>query len=273
MKISVVTVVLNDGVGLKKTADNLLEQTCSDFQWIIIDGGSSDGGLELIKNSILLLNPVVISEPDMGIYDAMNKGVTASRGDFVVFMNAGDSFSHDSVIKELLLFIDRHYPLDVVLGGTYQNIQSCIFYRPPKNIRWILHGLPSFHQSIAFRTSLLKAHPYHLDYPLLSDYEWLARRCVRGVRVGYFNHPVSNYHVGGASYTNLWQKFQDAYVVKVKVLGLSPIRSFVSSGFAIVKTMLVMYVLYKMCPYKTLSKLTSKRLVDIEAEFYRMDEK
>ena len=270
MKISIVTVVLNDAVGLKKTAESLENQSCTDFEWIVIDGGSSDGGVDLIKDNVLL-SPLVISEIDDGIYDAMNKGIANSRFEYIMFMNAGDTFAHKHVIKNLLGFVNRFCLLDVILGGTYQKIQNCVYYRPPKNIRWIFSGLPSFHQSIVFRTSLLKSYPYNLGYPILSDYEWLARQCTIGIRVGYLNCVVSNYSVGGASYTNLWQKFKDAYKVKSDVLGCSALKSFVSSGFVVVKTMFVMMVLYRICLCKTMTRLNVKNLVDIDTEFYQID--
>ena len=93
----------------------------------------------------------------------------------------------------------------------------------------------------------MKKRNYSLDFSLLADYEWLARYCTEGLTVGYLNRPISNFFVGGSSYTKIRLKFMDSYRVKYTVLRESKVRSFISSVHAIGKTFIVMYVLYTVC--------------------------
>ena len=245
---SIITVVLNDAEGLRKTASSIEQQAFSEFEWVVVDGGSSDGTLKQARN-IYGKAPIVHSAPDNGIYDAMNKGIQLSSGEYLVFMNAGDTFAGPDALGCLAQYVESQPSVDVVLGGTCQKINRCTFYRKPRDIRWIVHGLPSFHQSTLYRGSLIRSHPYNLDFPLLADYAWLATACVEGIDVAYFNRPVSVFSVGGASYTNLRQKFKDSYRVKRDILKLSKIAALSSSMHAILKTLIVMFAVFNACRF------------------------
>ncbi|MCW8830985.1 MAG: glycosyltransferase [Gammaproteobacteria bacterium] len=247
MMFSVVSVVLNDADGILKTANSIIAQSNKNYEWIIIDGGSHDETLQEIKQ-IQKIKPIVYSEIDNGIYDAMNKGIDAAKGEYLIFMNAGDSFANQYVL-EILEHELATKLVDVVLGGTYQHINNCMFYRRPKNINWIVHGLPAFHQSTVYKTALLRSQNYSLDFILLSDYEWLSYRCSQGVTVGYLNYPISNFFVGGLSYTNIWLKFKESYRIKYTVLRESKLWSIISAIHAVSKTLIVMYVLYMVCGF------------------------
>lgn len=243
---SIISVVLNDPVGLRLTAASIEKQSSSNFEWIVVDGASSDETLKEIR-SFTKTSPIVCSEKDNGIYDAMNKGIDLSSGQYLIFMNAGDTFADADVLIDLDNFIQDNPFVDVVLGGTYQNINKCIFYRPPKNIKWIVNGLPAFHQSTIYRSDLMRKRKYNLQYSLLADYEWLAVQCVSGVSVGYLKRPVSNYFVGGSSYTSLKQKYMDLFSVKHCVFEVSRVKSAFSSLLVVLKTVFVMNVLYRCC--------------------------
>lgn len=98
MKISIITVNLNNKYGLKKTIESVIKQTFKDFEWIIIDGGSTDGSKELLERYQKYIN-YWVSEPDKGIYNAMNKGILKSKGEYLLFLNSGDYF-YDSYVLE-----------------------------------------------------------------------------------------------------------------------------------------------------------------------------
>lgn len=243
---SIVTIVLNDPDGLRTTADSVVSQSSDNFEWIIIDGGSCDSTSSSIEQLESVKN-IVHRGADKGIYDAMNKGIDVSSGEYLIFMNAGDEFSGSSILSSIEAFVRANNSVDVVLGGTYERVKECVFYRAPKNIRWIESGLPSFHQSTVYRAELMRDGDYNLRYPLLADYEYLARLCVSGINVGYLNMPVSYFSVGGASYKNIKQKYIDLFSVKSCVLGKGKVFSALSSILAIIKTLLVMNVLYRVC--------------------------
>lgn len=112
MKLSIITVNYNNFDGLKKTAESILTQTWRDFEWIIIDGASTDGSREYIVDLNENLNkngwnPISYwcSEPDKGIYNAMNKGIVKAKGDYLNFMNSGDGFYESDTLRKIYLYI------------------------------------------------------------------------------------------------------------------------------------------------------------------------
>ena len=112
MTLSIITVNLNNATGLQRTMESILAQTCKDYEWIVIDGGSTDGSVELLRNNSSLLS-YWRSEPDSGIYQAMNKGLRAATGTYVLFLNSGDCFADESVID---YFEHNHNNSDFIIG-------------------------------------------------------------------------------------------------------------------------------------------------------------
>ena len=101
MKLSIITVNLNNKEGLQKTIDSVISQTFKDFEWIVIDGGSTDGSKELIEKYADHIS-YWVSEPDKGIYNAMNKGIRVARGEYVEFLNSGDIFFDNNTLYSVL---------------------------------------------------------------------------------------------------------------------------------------------------------------------------
>ena len=121
MKISIITINLNNKSGLQKTADSIVQQTLLDFEWIVIDGGSTDGSKEVIEEYKDYIT-YYVSEPDKGIYNAMNKGIVKSQGEYLFFLNSGDYlYEKDTIAKVLPLLHDKDfYVADVyTLKGLY----------------------------------------------------------------------------------------------------------------------------------------------------------
>ena len=109
MKLSIITINLNNKKGLQKTIDSVIAQTCKDFEWIIIDGDSTDGSKELIEEFTDYVS-CWISEPDKGIYNAMNKGIKISHGEYLQFLNSGDSFFDKNVLSNIMpLLVGKDY--------------------------------------------------------------------------------------------------------------------------------------------------------------------
>ena len=99
MTLSIVTVTRNNLEGLKKTYDSIANQTTQAFEWVVIDGDSTDGTPEFVK-SVSRQPDIYIHEKDSGIYNAMNKGIKIARGDYLLFMNAGDIFASNNTLQE-----------------------------------------------------------------------------------------------------------------------------------------------------------------------------
>ncbi len=112
MKLSIITVNLNNKDGLQKTIDSVISQTYKDFEWIIIDGGSTDGSKELIEKYSNHIS-YWVSEPDKGIYNAMNKGIKQAHGEYLQFLNSGDIYFEDNTLKQVVKFLINE---DIVYG-------------------------------------------------------------------------------------------------------------------------------------------------------------
>jgi len=219
--IAIITVVLNDIKGLERTFSSVTNQTSNDFEWIVIDGNSTDGSIEFLSKHDNLIEKW-LSESDRGIYDAMNKGVKLTSADFVIFMNAGDEFSDPTVIEFICTnVLKSDNSVDVLLGGTQQTFKNLDVYRPPKPLKFITKGLPAFHQSTIYRTQRLRQRPYSSSYTLLADYEWLADCFTKGANLAIVDRPISRFHVGGASYRAFSQKSRELYAINREILKLN----------------------------------------------------
>ncbi|MDC1068792.1 glycosyltransferase [Candidatus Kapabacteria bacterium] len=171
MYLSIITVTYNNLEGLKNTSESILPLIDS-CEWIIIDGNSSDGTKEHLKQYTNLENVTTISEPDNGIYDAMNKGINLSRGEYLNFMNAGDSFIRES-LEKIISKKTKNY--DMIM----YNCRTLYLDRSPAPARAFpnsIHLLKQWaciqHQSTIIRKSVFdKTGLYSLDYKYLSDYD------------------------------------------------------------------------------------------------------
>jgi len=223
MKISVVTVVLDDLEGLKHTSESILCQKDSEFEWIVCDGGSGNDLVEYLRQ--LSGKALWVSEPDRGIYDAMNKGIGLCNGDYVVFLNAADTFVHDRVLQTVSEKLEesKNAKVDVLYGGAnllFPNDR--IIHRRPRTVdRSIWHGLPANHQATYYRLEALINDPYDLKYRICGDYYLAAWFHMKGGRVDYLDEPLANFHVGGTSYKHRKLLFLEPYLIQRDVLKLS----------------------------------------------------
>lgn len=176
MKLSVITINYNNHDGLRKTIKSVVNQTFKDFEYIIIDGGSTDGGVDVIKKYADKID-YWVSEPDKGIYNAMNKGIDIAKGEYCIFMNSGDCF-HDN--QTLSLSIPHLDGIDVIAG--YAKLDSG--ERVDRPIEITLQSLYNHqqpcHQSSFIRTILLKKYHYDEKYKLVSDWKFFIQVFVYG---------------------------------------------------------------------------------------------
>jgi glycosyltransferase involved in cell wall biosynthesis len=268
---SIVTVVLNDACGFNKTAKSIVRQKAENWEWLVIDGGSSEDTINQISSFSENI-AYKVSERDSGIYDAMNKGIRFSNGEYIVFMNAGDTFADDTTLEAINDCIYKDDNIDVVLGGTLQDFNGVMVYRPPKKISWIKKGLPAFHQSTVYRTSFLKERGFNVNCKLLADYEMLAYMSTKGITVAYLDAPVSIYGVGGNSYLQYRNKFNDLLNIKYKVLNMPFLFAYFSSFFRVLNTVIAVFFnrynrYFYFIPYKTKTNVSSTGFV--RKEYYK----
>lgn len=171
LKISVVTVCYNAVETLEETMLSVLNQTYPNVEYIIIDGGSTDGTVDIIKkyaNSLAYW----VSEPDKGIYDAMNKGIDAATGDYINFMNAGDSFYEITTINDVCSSMSLDKRIDVYYGDTLYNYDygSLIVYG--LQLVLIEKRLPFCHQSSFVKSEVMRNTHFDLNYKYCADYNF-----------------------------------------------------------------------------------------------------
>ena len=114
--LTIITVCFNIKDEIERTCQSIVNQTWQNFEWIVIDGGSTDGTVDILKKYSDRIN-ILVSEPDKGIYNAMNKGIKLSHGEWLNFMNGGDRFTSNDVLKEV--FSGKEYSADVLYGKKY----------------------------------------------------------------------------------------------------------------------------------------------------------
>lgn len=181
--ITVVTVVYNAVDEIEQTISSVLGQTYSDLEYIVVDGASKDGTTDIIKKySDRLSN--WISEPDKGIYDAMNKAIEMASGDWILFMNAGDYFYSDTAISEVFTSSADYTGYDVVYGDaqfrlkTFSYIIEALESAPDR-------FMPFSHQAAFTRTAVAKKNKFDTNYRIAADTEFFLKLTRAG---GVFKH-------------------------------------------------------------------------------------
>lgn len=212
MKFSIITVTFNAGDLLKKTIESVAMQDYTELEYIIIDGGSTDNTKILVNNYSTLIRKFV-SEKDKGIYDAMNKGIRFAEGDYCIFMNAGDCFNNSTVLTELTSFIDAcgYEPAIVVGRAVYTSTSGAELVFVPNISKVPYHFC---HQSMLFKTDIIKQEPYDYKYKLSGDSELLYRLVTKGFKMVQTDVVVSNNLIGvGATYSRLYESAQELFSI------------------------------------------------------------
>lgn len=218
MKLSVITINYNNLCGLQRTIPSVISQTYRDFEFVVIDGNSTDGSREYLISQKQRID-ILVSEPDTGIYNAMNKGVRLVNGEYCIFMNSGDTFYSSHVIEQC---IDKLDGTDYMCGRSLfmkdPNISSFI-YIPPVSIDvdfLLLRALS--HQSLFCRTDILRKYPFNEDNYIVSDWEQYFRAWyIHGCTYSALEMFVSIYHLDGISTTQneLDAKERDAIIRQI----------------------------------------------------------
>jgi glycosyltransferase involved in cell wall biosynthesis len=185
---SIITVTYNARKTIENTIQSVIAQTYPYRSHIIIDGASTDGTLSVIEKYRLHIH-ALISQPDNGLYDAMNKGMALVGGDYLCFLNAGDSFHTNDTLQQVVQsFVGSGLP-DVVYGETALVNESGRFLRmrrlsAPEKLTWtsFKQGMVVCHQ--AFFVKRLLAEPYDLQYHFSADFDW----CIRMMKKVHFLH-------------------------------------------------------------------------------------
>lgn len=242
MKISVVTVCYNSVDTIEETMLSVLNQTYPDVEYIIIDGGSTDGSVDIIKKYADRLS-YWVSEPDKGIYDAMNKGIAVATGDYINFMNSGDRFYNERVIDSIFS-ITKYDNEGIIYGDAVYQYHNHFVYRKPLDIAELPKHNCLFHQSMFTKTSLLKKTPYDISFKIAGDYNFSLLQYKNGIQFCYVPIPFAFFEGASGVSSNLIAIKMDEdlrvrgvnktflYLIKKMALILkSDIRKFLANHF------------------------------------------
>lgn len=207
MILSIITINFNNLEGLRKTIVSVLSQTWHDFEWIIIDGGSTDGSKELIEDTANKLtasdyNPLSFwcSESDSGIYNALNKGLSHCRGTYINCMNSGDEFYDNQTLEKL--FSTSHNS-DIIFGNSfhYSKENAFISHYPESVDLYFLYHSNICHQAMFVKTELLKASPFDEQYRICADYAKWLELMIQGCSFKYVPNMICRFDMTGMSNT------------------------------------------------------------------------
>lgn len=198
-KISIVTVVYNDAAHLEKTMLSVLNQKYPNIEYIIIDGGSTDGTVDVIKTYSDRL-AFWISEKDSGIYDAMNKGIEHATGEWINFMNSGDYFYSDTVFFEVLK--SENLESDLLYGSFIGTIGgSAVLHEAFDDVRdkaW--QGMRVCHQALFAKTEIMKRFKFNTKYRVSADGDFIAKCISKGFK--FKKVPVTIFEVGTLGFSD-----------------------------------------------------------------------
>ena len=193
MIVTIITVCRNHAKELERTIRSVESQTWQEKEYLVIDGASTDDSLDVIKAHEASITRWV-SEPDQGIYDAMNKGVKMAQGEWVIFMNAGDTFAGDDTLQRVFgnpLDADVIYG-DVIKGELVKKAEA------PRNA----HRMFYCHQSAFVRTSCLREFPFDIRHRMSADFKQGKQLFLSGKRFRQLDFPVANFDTQGVSNRN-----------------------------------------------------------------------
>lgn len=219
LKFSVITICYNDFDGVKTTLESVLSQTYINYESIVIDGGSSDGTPEYLKKYADINNILWLSEPDSGIFNAMNKGIGLASGDWLIFMNSGDKFASSNVLDDVsstCISSDIDAVLlygDVITKGEIQRA------REPREVL-LKGGLFACHQSMFFRRNI----KYDESFYIFGDFELVSRLFKKNPgKFHYLGFLISDYEGGGLSSNISWRTRKEKLVSIYKYFGIEGI--------------------------------------------------
>ena len=200
MKLSIITINYNNLEGLRRTYDSVVSQTCQDFEWIIIDGGSTDGSKDFIEEHQTQF-AYWCSEPDKGIYNAMNKGIAKATGEYLQFLNSGDNLVDSKVIEEFLVLDWNEAVIsgDIMIDGDNMKI-----WRNPED-KFLdfdyMYRSSIYHPSSYIKKELFEKYGlYDENLRIVSDWKFfLESLIIRGCSYRHWDRIVTNFVYDGIS--------------------------------------------------------------------------
>lgn len=210
--VSVITVSLNSEGSIEKTIRSVIDQTYRNIEYLVIDGGSTDGTLDIIRENENYI-AYWLSEPDRGIYDAMNKGIVLCRGEIIGIINSDDWYLPDA-IEQVVKAYREHRDVDVFFGdlltvdrdgGHVEEIKG--------SLESITSDMTLNHPTVFITGETFARNPFRMDLKIVADYELMLRLYLAGAKFHYLGVPMACFTRGGKSY-NHRLRFSELYDLK-----------------------------------------------------------
>lgn len=222
-KVSIITIVFNNVQDIEHTLQSVFRQTFQDKEYIVIDGGSTDGTREVLEQHRDRID-ILVSERDEGIYDAMNKGLALATGEYVLFMNSGDELFDERTLE---LIFSRPDNADIYYGETklideQRQIIGDRRHKAPKHFdaKSFRYGMNVCHQAIYIKRELTQ--PYDRSYQLSADIDWVLTAAKKAKKTVNVETYVAKYLVGGLSQKRHRQSLKERYAIFKKHYGFLP---------------------------------------------------
>lgn len=221
---TLITITLNNFSGLQKTFKSIEKQTFDDFQWLVIDGGSTDKTIDFLREHRSQtrgeLHPFTFtSEPDDGIYDAMNKGIKHARGQYLLFLNAGDELASPDILEVLGTYTDKKP--DFICGDSLEPTPNNKkpTYKAARRYKDIAWGMITHHQSMLYDRHLIRDKKLHysLLYKIAGDYDFTVRFLKHAKKITYIPKPICIFEQGGISQTQAALGRKEQYIIREKL--------------------------------------------------------
>ncbi len=216
MKLSIITVNLNNHDGLKRTIDSVVSQTFTDYEWIVIDGGSTDGSRELIEHYSDRF-AYWCSEPDTGIYNAMNKGIDHANGEWLQFLNSGDWLYENTTLEQVF---SKDWRCDVVFGDILlvnQNVLQPRIYLNDLRFSYFLNQTIN-HQSTFYRRSIFNELKYDESFSIFSDWAMHMQLILHNKRFIHINQFIVYFDGSGIGSQSCEKVFHEKYLMFEKYI-------------------------------------------------------
>ena len=231
VSFSIITVTYNAITVLEDTMNSVCRQSYKNIEYIIVDGASSDGTIDLAESyrakKTYLKRFEIISETDNGLYDAMNKGLNAATGDYIWFLNAGDTLKNETVVAEIAQIAEKNMSPDIIYGETDLtdaggNVFAERRLKAPKRLTWksFRMGMLVSHQAFIAKRDICPE--YNLKYRFSADFDWCIR-CMKGAKT-IINSELRliNYQYEGTTTSNRKASLKERYKIMCNYYGIIP---------------------------------------------------
>jgi glycosyltransferase involved in cell wall biosynthesis len=252
--VTIITVVYNGEKLIEDTILSVINQTYKNLEYIIIDGASKDMSVDIIRKYDKYIN-YWISENDFGIYDAMNKGISFATGEWINFMNCGDTFYSKTIIEDIFRNeIDKE--ISIIYGDTVFRCEDVLLLKKAENINILNGRMPMCHQSTFTRRNILIQNLYSITYLINSDYEFYYNRYKENIEQ-FIYIPIPFSIIDTTGLTNINNLI---------------FRSFVEKGIINKKIYSIKYIIYLIYIYvRSITKdfLPSKLILNFRKNIYK----